>query len=236
MTCAPATGLRAADDAVIVREMARAVAHRLGHRAIFSPILDPDGVGNGVHIHMSFAGGAMHDASDKLQLSRIGRAFLGGIVHHMPALCAITAPCPVSYIRLRPNRWAPVEARLANQDRGAAIRICPVLTGGDHESRAAQFNVEYRPADATASPYLALAAIVFAGVDGIVRNRALTDDAHPLPASLGAALDLLEATEAASAWFPDGYLDAYLRHKRAEIGMVAKLDDAQRCALYSEAY
>jgi len=236
VTCAPAIGLRAADDAVIVREMARAVAYRLGHRAIFSPILDPDGVGNGVHIHMSFVDGSMHDASDPLQLSPVGRAFLGGIVHHMPALCAITAPCPVSYLRLRPNRWAPVEARLANQDRAAAIRICPLLTGGGHESQAQQFNVEYRPADATASPYLALAAIVFAGVDGIVRGLTLTDDARPLPATLGDALDLLEATGAARAWFPDGYLDAYLRHKRAEIGMVAKLDDAQRCALYSEAY
>ena len=53
VTIHPTSGVRAADEAVIQREMARAVAHRLGHRAIFSPILDPDGVGNGTHIHFS---------------------------------------------------------------------------------------------------------------------------------------------------------------------------------------
>ena len=58
VTIEPAIGLRAADSAVIQREMARAVAHRLGHRAIFAPILDPAGVGNGTHIHFSLRDGA----------------------------------------------------------------------------------------------------------------------------------------------------------------------------------
>ena len=57
VTVHPTRGVRAADEAVIQREMARAVAHRLGHRAIFSPILDPDGVGNGTHIHFSLRDG-----------------------------------------------------------------------------------------------------------------------------------------------------------------------------------
>ncbi|HVG82692.1 MAG TPA: glutamine synthetase, partial [Methylomirabilota bacterium] len=56
VTCAPAVGMAAADQAVFVRELARATAHRFGHRAVFSPILDPDGVGNGVHIHLSLTG------------------------------------------------------------------------------------------------------------------------------------------------------------------------------------
>ena len=240
MTCAPKTGLRAADDAVITREMARAVAHRLGHRAIFSPILDPNGVGNGVHIHFSFRddadGPALYDDADPLRLSRIGRRFVAGIVHHLPALCAMTAPCPVSYIRLRPNRWAPVAATLANQDRGAALRICPILTVADARDPGRQFNVEFRPADAAASPYLALAAIVHAGVDGILHARDVPDAGEPLPPDLATALDLLEATKAAHDWFGPDYLSAYLRHKRAEIAMTADMDDGARCAAYAEAY
>src|SRR5258706_3671112 len=58
ITCEPALGITSADHAVIIREMARAVAGRLGNRAIFSPILDPKGLGNGVHIHMTFQDGA----------------------------------------------------------------------------------------------------------------------------------------------------------------------------------
>ena len=240
VTSAPALGLRAADNAVVTREMARAVAHRLGHRASFTPILDPNGVGNGVHVHMSFRddadGPAMHDASDPLGLSRVGRQFMAGLVHHLPALCAMTAPCPVSYVRLRPNRWAPVAASLLKQDREAALRICPVLKSGD---AGRQFNVELRSADASASPYLALAAIVFAGVDGIRHGRDLpgpTDPVRPLPPTLDAALDLLEGTDAAHEWFGPEYLDAYLRHKRAEIALTADMDDGARCAAYAEVY
>src|SRR6185295_11021571 len=110
-TVKPAMGLQSADRAVIAREMARATAHRLGHRAVFSPILSPSGVGNGVHVHFSFrdahGGSATYDPDDAEHLSKIARHFTAGLLHHMPALSAITAPSAVSYIRLRPNRWAP---------------------------------------------------------------------------------------------------------------------------------
>lgn len=240
VTCAPTLGLRAADDAVIVREMARATAHRLGSRVSFSPILDPNGTGNGVHIHLSFrddAGrAAMYDPAGPLGLSATARAFWAGVVHHMPAICALTAPCPVSYVRLRPNRWAPVTASVGQQDREAAIRICPVLCVAAAADAGAQFNVEYRAADAAASPYLALAAIVFAGTDGIRRQLPLDVPARPLPDTLTTALDHLERTGAAREWFGADYLDAYLRHKRAEVAMTADMDDGARCATYAEVY
>src|SRR5438067_1885272 len=96
VTIEPARGLRAADEAVIQREMARAVAHRLGHRAIFAPILDPAGVGNGTHIHFSLRDGAdrpvFHDADRPYRLTPIGEHFVAGILHHLPVLTAITAP------------------------------------------------------------------------------------------------------------------------------------------------
>jgi glutamine synthetase len=239
--------------------MARAVAHRLGHRAIFAPILDPDGIGNGTHIHFSLRDGAdrpvFHDASRPYRLSQVGEHFVAGILHHLPVLTAITAPSAVSYYRLRPNRWAPTWANIAVQDRGASIRVCPIFGDGtaSGEGAAHQFNVEYRVADAAASPYLALGALVWAGVDGIRQRRSLppTPDRNfwdmsqsergaagirELPGSLDEALDGMAASPAARGWFGDTFLDAYLRFKRAELQAVAGLSEAATCARYAEIY
>src|SRR5206468_3498966 len=111
-----------------------------------------------------------HDAGRPYRLSPVGENFVAGILHHLPALTAVTAPSPVSYYRLRPNRWAPTWANIAVQDRGASLRVCPIF---GHDGAAQQFNVEYRVADAAASPYLALGALVWAGVDGIRQHRSL---------------------------------------------------------------
>ena len=256
VTVAPKPGLRAADEAVIVREMARAVAFRLGRRVTFAPIVDIKGVGNGTHIHFSLWDGAerpvMYDPSRPHGLSRIAEHFVAGIQHHLPALTAVTAPSVASFFRLRPNRWAPTWSNVGYRDRGAALRICPVSAmAADEVSR--QFNVEFRVADATACPYLALGALVHAGVDGIRRELALdpppmtgfwemTDDlrkaagCRPLPQSLGEALARLAENEAARAWFGDEFLDVYLQFKRAEAHAVADLGDQQICAAYQEAY
>jgi glutamine synthetase len=232
-----AEGMRAADRAVVAREMARAAAQRLGHRAIFSPILDPAGVGNGVHIHFSFKDAAgvpvMHEPADPLGLSPVARAFVAGILHHQPALCALTAPSTISYVRLRPNRWAPTHATLEQQDRAAALRICPVMPG---PNVAKQFNVEYRVADGAASPYIALAAVVWAGVDGIRRGLAIPDEGPALPASLEQALDALEASEAARGWMGESFHGAYLMHKRGEAALMAGLTEAEQCARYEATY
>ena len=236
-TVAPAKGLRSADRAVVAREMARATACRLGHRAIFSPILDPAGVGNGVHVHFSFRDAygvpATHDPDDALGLTKLARHFTAGLLHHMPALCAITAPASVSYIRLRPNRWAPTHADVKRQDRGAAIRICPVIPGPDVNR---QFNVEFRVADAAASPYLTLGAMVWAGVDGIRRSLEIPAEGPPLPATLGAALDALEASAEARVWMGATFHNAYLVHKRGELATLAGLDEKACCDRYAETY
>lgn len=236
-TVAPAEGLRAADRAVIAREMARATAQRLGHRAVFTPILDPDGVGNGVHIHFSFRDAkgrpATHDPADAFGLSKTARHFAAGLLRHMPALCALTAPSVVSYMRLRPNRWAPTHADLKRQDRGAALRICPTIPGPDV---ARQFNIEFRVADAAASPYLALGAMVWAGVDGIRRGLDLPAEGPPLPASLGEALDALEACAPAKDWMGPQFLNAYLIHKRGELSGLAGLDEKACCERYALTY
>jgi len=236
-TVAPAEGLKSADRAIVAREMARATAHRFGHRAIFSPILDPAGVGNGVHIHFSFrdayGASATHDPQDALGLSPLARHFTAGLLHHMPALSAITAPSAVSYIRLRPNRWAPTIADLRRQDRAAAIRICPVIPGPDV---ARQFNLEYRVADAAASPYLTLGALVFAGVDGIRRKLDLPGEGPPLPSTLASALDALEASPQAREWMGATFHNAYLIHKRGELAGLEGLDERALCEKYAMTY
>lgn len=240
MTVAPDAALAAADHAVTSREMARGVAFRLENRAMFSPMPAADGAGNGVHIHFSLhdASGApiTHDADGKLGLSAAATRFAAGVLHHLPSICAVTAPSPVSYLRLTPNRWAPTAADIRLQDRGAALRVCPVFGAHDEQEKAPLFNLEFRVCDAAASPYMALGALIFAGADGLARNLSLPDDAPPLPHSLGEALDIMEASETVNRWFGPVFFEAYLRHKRSEVAYVADLSPEDLCARYAEVY
>ena len=131
VTVLPQPALTAADHAVVTREMARATAHRLGRRAVFSPKPAPDNVGSGVHIHMSLWDGGgrpvTYSPGEALDLGKPAQHFAAGILHHLPAICALTAPSPVSYLRLVPNAWAPTKIDLVRQDRSACLRIAPVL-------------------------------------------------------------------------------------------------------------
>jgi glutamine synthetase len=240
VTSAPALGVRAADQAVITRQLAQAVAYRLGQRVSFCPIPEPDGTGNGTHIHWSFLDDAerpvLYDEKEPWTLSALGRQFLAGIQHHLPALCAVTTPSVASYFRLRPNRWAPTRADVAPLDRGAAVRISPV-SGSDPAQRARQFNVEFRVADATASPYLALAMLVQAGLDGVRRRLEIeTQNPPALPASLSEALGFLEESRAAAEWLGTEVHSAYLAFKRAELDGLKDLDEIEICRRYAEAY
>jgi len=243
VTVMPQPALAAADHAVITREIARATAHRLGHRVIFSPKPDPELVGNGVHVHMSLVDAAgrpaTHSPGQPMDLSEPAQHFFAGMLHHMPAICAITAPSPVSYLRLVPNAWAPTAMDLVQQDRGASLRICPVFAAATPDQVMRQFHVEFRVADASASPYLALAAVIFAGADGIRRRLPLPPaggSPASLPRSLPEALDRLAASETIAGWFGPTHFDAYLRFKRVEAEKMAGLSHPELCARYAEVY
>jgi len=170
----------------------------------------------------------------------------------LPALAELTAPSIVSYLRLRPNRWAPVWTNLADRDRGASVRVCAVFDTA-LEDAARQFNVEFRVSDATASPYMALGAVVHAGVDGIRNGMRLgapppksfwdmTDEERralglaPLPSSLERALDMLEADRTACDWLGSEFLDVYLRLKLSEIAAVKGESDQAICTRYAAAH
>jgi glutamine synthetase len=256
VTVAPTAGVRAADEAVIVRELVKGVAFRLGHRVVLSPVVRLDTVGNGTHIHFSLRDldgrPIMHEPRRSYGLSEKAEQFVAGILHHLPALAALSAPSIVSYFRLRPNRWAPVWANLAERDRGASLRVCAVVDTAIEEA-ARQFNVEYRVSDASASPYMALGAIVHAGVDGIRKGMKLMsppprpiedmtqEQRHEykiatLPTSLHQALELLMANKTVCGWLGPELLDAYVRLKRSEIAAVGGEGEEAICARYAAVY
>jgi len=204
-------------------------------------MIRPDGIGNGTHVHFSLrtkAGEpAMYDAARPDRMTAPAHHFLAGVLQHLPALAALTAPSIASYQRLTPNRWAPTRTDLGTQDRGSAVRICPVFATSP-QSAALQFNAEYRVADAAASPYMVLGAIAHAGLDGIRRGLALPDrDAvQMLPRSLGQALDALESDQQAASWLGPDLLQAYVMLKRDEISAVDGFDADSICARYVEIY
>ena len=256
VTVEPATGVTVADHAAILRMLTAEAALAEGHRATFSPILDPATVGNGVHVHMSLRDlegrPATWDKASDTGLSRQARHFVGGILAHLDAILAILAPSDVSYLRLTPHRWSAAFNNLGYRDREAAVRICPVM-GESDEQIAKRFNFEVRACDAAASPHLALAALVFAGVQGLRDKteppKATHDDLSEwpearlakagmrrLPTTLEAALDRLEASEAVASWFGAEFVAVYGAHKRAELGCLDGLDTAARCKRYAGVY
>ena len=252
----PEQGVRAADAAVFVRELTRATARYFGTPATFTPMLDPAGIGNGVHIHMSFldqAGApATYDPEGPCGMSELTGAFVAGVLKYLDSILALTAPSVVSYLRLTPHRWSAAYNNLGFRDREASLRICPV-TAKDTTSVASQYNVEFRAADAAACPHLALAAIVHAGCQGIEEALAAPEPTEEdlsllseqelsargfvrLPETLEAALERFLANETVTGWFPDAFASVYEAHKVAEIAYLADMEMADRCAAYAETY
>lgn len=178
VTMKPTTGIHIADQSVILKELVSICAENIGARASFTPLRDPAGVGNGVHIHLSFRDGSgrplTYAEDGKHELSHIAGRFVAGVLKYLASIIALTAPSVISYGRLTPNRWSAAFNNLGFRDREAAVRICPVSDVSDI-ARAEQFNFEFRAADACASPYLALAAIIHAGVQGIEENLICPD-------------------------------------------------------------
>jgi glutamine synthetase len=249
-------GIAAADHAVLLREVVREVARRDGARASFAPLLDPAQAGNGVHIHIGLldADGRslLYDDARPAHLSEIGGRFAAGILRHAGALSALTAASPVSSARLQPHRWSAGAVCLAQQNREALLRLPPVLEIAE-EDAAAQLHIEYRGADASANPYLALGAIVLAGLDGVRSQMSVppildrdpslldADDARrfgvgALPAGPEEALQALADDEVARGWMAPLLYDAYTSVKRAELDAADGWDLQELCRRYGEIY
>jgi glutamine synthetase len=256
VTMRPADPLAAADRSVALRLLVKELAAQHGWQASFAPKTTPGGVGNGLHIHLSLwnADGnpAMRDESRPGALSERAGQFCAGIVRHMPGLMALTAPSPVSYLRLQPHHWSAAYACLGERNREAGLRICPIATLGGGDA-AKQMNVEFRATDATANAYLALAALITAGLaglsDGLSQPPLMNSDPSEFPADalealgvrrlpkdLPAALDALRADTLLSDWLPPPLASCLYSVKRKEMQLVEGMDAAQLCDRYKASY
>ena len=247
-----APAVAAADNMVWYRETARGVAWRQGLWASLAPKPIPDQAGNGAHLHASLweagpdgqPGGRnlLHDGGDPRGLSELAYHWIAGLLAHLPALVALTCASVNSYRRLVPQSWSSAFTCWGMDNREAAVRV-PSRMWGLEEASA---NLELKPSDATGNPYLALGAYIHAGLDG-VRNKldpGRPVDADPatlspatrrrrgvnrLPASLGEALDALEADELLSEALGPLRRTAYLAVKRSEVATFGTHDTAFEC-------
>jgi glutamine synthetase len=247
-----APALRAADNQVAYRETVRGVAWRQGLWATLAPKPLPDQAGNGAHLHLSLweadadgqPGGrnVLYDPDDRYGISALGYHFVAGVLAHLPALLALTCASVNSYRRLVPQSWASAFTCYGPDNREAAVRIPSRLRGADEVS----CNLELKPSDATGNPYLALGAVIHAGLDGI-RNK--LDPGKPvevdpaamststrrrrgiqrLPDSLPAALDALERDDLLMAALGPARAAAYLAVKRSEAAAFAASDADFEC-------
>jgi glutamine synthetase len=200
--------VRAADVTLLAKYVARMTAREMGMTATFMPKPLFGEAGSGLHFHQQVWRGEanlFYDPAGYGCTSETARFYIGGLLAHGPAVMALTNPSTNSYRRLVPGYEAPVSAIYSLGNRSAAIRI------PKYANKAESARMEFRPPDATCNPYLAIAAQLMAGIDGVRRRTDPTalgfgpydEDvfswpaekrAHikALPTSLDAALDALE--------------------------------------------
>jgi glutamine synthetase len=231
-----APALQAADQHLLYRETVRSVARRHGLHASFAPKPWPDQPGNGCHLHLSaldLAGERQrfHDPEAADGLSEVGRRFAAGVLAHLPALVALTCASVNSYRRLVPQSWASAYRVWGHDNREAAVRVASPYWGRE----AATVNLELKPSDASANPYISLGGVIAAGLDGIVRgleppppvevDPATLDGAERLPTSLAEALDRLERDPVLLDALGRRLAGCYLAVKRHDVAAFAAEDD-----------
>ena len=195
---------RMADQVMLQKYIVKNVAHSHGKTATFMPKPLFGDNGSGMHTHQSIWSNGTNlffDSKGYALMSELGLYYIGGLLKHSPALLAFCAPTTNSYRRLVPGFEAPVNLVYSQRNRSACARI-PVYTTSPEAKR-----VEYRPPDPTCNPYLAFAAMLMAGIDGIVNKIHPGDpldvdlyeltpeqaaNVQQVPGSLGEVLDALE--------------------------------------------
>ncbi|MEA2182049.1 MAG: glutamine synthetase, partial [Solirubrobacteraceae bacterium] len=161
----PCNPIKAADEQLLARQTIHAAAAEHGLKASFAPLVSAEGVGNGWHLHTSVwrDGENLLTDDDGSGPSGDGAAYLAGLLRDLPAIVAVTAPSVPSLHRLRPGYFSSAYTFWGIENREAALRYVPgsELLGANHA------NVELKPSDASSNPYLALAAVIAAGIAGI---------------------------------------------------------------------
>jgi len=239
-----APALRAADEQILVRETIRGVAARHGLVASLAPKPWPDNAGNGGHIHFSLWDAdanwnRFHDPKAPDLLSGDARAFIAGVLAHLPGLCGLTAPSFNSYHRIVPQYWAGAFVCWGHDNREAPVRVPSVFRGMEEAST----NAELKAADASANPYLAVGGLIAAGLDGLERGLEPPEPVEVDPATIDEeerdrrGIDRLPATQedALHALAADELLldalgptlaDSYLAVRRSEWAAYSEGDEA----------
>lgn len=221
----------AADNIMTARTVIEEVALREGMVASFMPKPFSDQPGSGMHTHVSLFEGeenAFFDPSGQYRLSRTGRHFIAGLLEHAGAISAVTNQHVNSYKRLWGGGEAPSFICWGHNNRSALVRV-PVYKPAKREAA----RVEYRAMDAAVNPYLGLAVIIAAGLDGIERKLDLMPEAednvwdlsdrerqvlgiYPLPHSLQSAAQLMRSSELVAQTLGEEVFDYVLRNKERE--------------------
>ena len=217
-----------ADSITTFKYVVKAVAQRHGLYATFmpKPIYGVDG--SGMHINISLiknGENAFCDESDKNGLSEVGYKFIAGILKHIKGMCAITNPLVNSYKRLVPNFEAPVYIAWSAKNRSPLVRV--------PAARGESTRIEVRCPDPSANPYLLLAVLLAAGLDGIKNNLEIPESIERnifemteeekksiglerLPQSLNEAIECMKSSELVKETLGEHTYGCYVQAKELE--------------------
>lgn len=241
------TLLRSADDVMKFKYIVKNAAVLNGKTATFMPKPIFGDNGSGMHVHSSIWDGGVplfYDENGYGGLSDMARHYIGGLLKHAPALLAFTNPSVNSYHRLVPGFEAPVNLVYSSRNRSACIRI--PITGSNPKAK----RVEFRCPDPSSNPYLAFAAILMAGLDGIQNKieppAPIDKDLYELPpeehdniaqvpASLSAVLEALQDDQefllAGGVFTPD-LIETWINIKNEEIDAIRQRPHPYEFDLY----
>jgi glutamine synthetase len=226
-----ADALSTADNIMTFRTVIREVALSQGIWASFMPKPFTTHPGSGMHTHVSLFEGdqnAFYEAGSEYQLSKTGRSFIAGVLHHAPEISVVTNQWVNSYKRMMFGGEAPSYVCWGHNNRSAMIRV-PMYKPLKGQST----RIELRTVDAACNPYLAFAAVLAAGMkgieDGLELPREAEDDVwqltdrersslgiEPLPKNLNEAIVIAERSELLAETLGEHVFDFFLRNKRAE--------------------
>ena len=223
--------LTMADNVMTQRLVIKEVALRNGLYATFMPKPIADVNGSGMHVHQSLFKGAENaffDADKPQHLSPLARSFVAGLMHHAPAITAVTNQWVNSYKRLIAGYEAPVYISWARVNRSDLIRV-PAYKEGREES----VRIEYRAPDPACNPYLAFSVMLAAGLDGVERDMPVPEPVEEnvyqmteeerarrgietLPESLWEAILLAEKSDLVRKALGEHVFNSFIRNKKIE--------------------
>jgi len=241
-----------ADSVLWYKYCAKNTARKHGKTATFMPKPLFQDNGSGMHTHQSLWKNGKNIFFDKAGYASISETckwYIGGILKHAPALCALIAPSTNSYRRLVPGYEAPINLAYSQRNRSAAIRI-PMYQNGSEKAK----RIEFRTPDPTCNPYLSFSACLLAGLDGITNKidpgQPMDKDLYELPpeearqikqlpGSLDVVLDALEQDHAflqKGDVFTDDVIDTWIDYKRRnEVDAIRLRPHPWEFALYFDA-